>query len=353
MVWTKEMDSILLSIIIPVYNPNLYDFRKCIDSITGIEMPMEVIVIDDGSQLKNVQPCLDYTIKDKRISWVRKENGGVSSARNYGIRKARGKYLLFVDADDGLTEVFVKFINQKFNLLSADWVLFDVIEYHKNTDDEITRVLLSEKDRPSDETNNIYNINFEDVLELRINSRKLAECWGKFISRRLVVENNVDFPEGVLSGEDVIFNTRLLCCLDKVQYVPLNAYVYNYIPKMGGRLLADPYKRYHYFTVGKMELERLINNRADFRKKNDYLILQKVQYIEFVIQDCFILFKAEKLDEKMKHFLEGWIQDNEILNGISLKVCHGIKQKIYYLILKYRLWCMVGIISKIKNILNK
>ena len=89
-----------ISIIVPVYNSEK-TLDVCIKSIQKqIFEDYEVIFVDDGSTDRSVRVIENYREKDERIHLFQKENGGVSSARNYGIREAGGKYLFFMDSDD-------------------------------------------------------------------------------------------------------------------------------------------------------------------------------------------------------------------------------------------------------------
>ena len=98
----------LISIIVPVYNVEKY-LKKCLDSILSQTYKnFEVIIVNDGSP-DNSQKIIDeYKKKDKRIIVLEKENGGLSSARNYGIEHANGKYISFVDADDYIEKDYVE-----------------------------------------------------------------------------------------------------------------------------------------------------------------------------------------------------------------------------------------------------
>ena len=89
-----------VSVIIPVYNVEDY-LEKCLDSVINQTLKdIEIIVVNDGSP-DNSQKIIDeYKKKDKRIISIMKENGGQASARNLGIKKARGEFLCFVDSDD-------------------------------------------------------------------------------------------------------------------------------------------------------------------------------------------------------------------------------------------------------------
>ena len=89
-----------VSVIIPVYNSELY-LNCCLDSILAQSYEtLEIILVDDGSTDASSAICDDYAKKDHRIKVIHKTNGGVSSARNAGIRRATGDYFVFIDADD-------------------------------------------------------------------------------------------------------------------------------------------------------------------------------------------------------------------------------------------------------------
>ena len=93
----------LVSIIIPVYNVETYLVR-CIESVRNQTYSnIEVLLIDDGSTDSSLTICEEYAKKDDRIMVYHKENGGLSSARNYGIDKANGKWLFFLDSDDWIS----------------------------------------------------------------------------------------------------------------------------------------------------------------------------------------------------------------------------------------------------------
>ena len=94
------MNNPLISIIVPIYNVEVY-IRNCVDSILGQSYEnIEIILVDDGSPDNCGDICDEYGSKDKRIKVIHKKNGGLSSARNAGIDIATGDYLGFIDSDD-------------------------------------------------------------------------------------------------------------------------------------------------------------------------------------------------------------------------------------------------------------
>ena len=94
----------LISVIVPAYNVQDY-LRECLDSlICQTYDNLEILIINDGSKDNTESIAKEYTLKDKRIKLINKENGGLSDARNMALDIMKGKYLTFVDSDDYLAE---------------------------------------------------------------------------------------------------------------------------------------------------------------------------------------------------------------------------------------------------------
>lgn len=108
------MEEPLISVIVPVYNVEIY-LEKCIKSIINQTYSnLEIILINDGSTDKSSQICDEFSKKDSRIKVIHKKNGGLSDARNAGIDAANGEYISFIDSDDMVDE---NFISTLFNLI--------------------------------------------------------------------------------------------------------------------------------------------------------------------------------------------------------------------------------------------
>ncbi|MFW5510256.1 MAG: glycosyltransferase family 2 protein, partial [Prevotella sp.] len=92
----------MISIIIPIYNVEKY-LRQCLDSVVNqTYQDWEAILVDDGSSDSSPAICDEYAKKDSRFKVLHQANGGVSSARNIGLNKSHGEWLIFLDADDML-----------------------------------------------------------------------------------------------------------------------------------------------------------------------------------------------------------------------------------------------------------
>ena len=114
---------ITVSLIIPVYNAEK-TLDRCIESIQSQTFTdWEIILIDDGSQDKSADICDKYAISDTRIHVFHQKNGGVSSARNTGIRTAKGQYLMFIDSDDTIEVTFLADYIAAIQSMKADVVV--------------------------------------------------------------------------------------------------------------------------------------------------------------------------------------------------------------------------------------
>lgn len=124
-----RLESEMVSIIVPIYNMQKY-LKTCIQSLVKQTFNnIEILLIDDGSTDLSLQICNQFKQNDERIRVFHKQNGGLGSTRNFGIKHATGKYVLFIDADDWLREDSIQLLYDKAERESADVVHFDLVEY--------------------------------------------------------------------------------------------------------------------------------------------------------------------------------------------------------------------------------
>ena len=121
-----------VSIVVPVYNVEKY-IHKCIDSMVHQTMEdIEIILVDDGTKDNSGIICDEYAKKDHRIKVIHKKNGGISDARNEGMKIATAKYILFVDSDDYISEDMVEKLYTKAELHQADVAACGVYNVYAN-----------------------------------------------------------------------------------------------------------------------------------------------------------------------------------------------------------------------------
>lgn len=126
-------DQKLISVIVPVYNVEEY-LEECVNSILNQTYSnLEIILVNDGSTDNCIDICNKYKDIDKRVIVINKDNGGLSDARNVGLKKATGAYIAFVDSDDFIEQDMYELLYNEIHLNNADISGCDYYIYNKNT----------------------------------------------------------------------------------------------------------------------------------------------------------------------------------------------------------------------------
>lgn len=122
----------LISVILPVYNVEPY-IRSCLDSLSKqLYKNFEVLMVNDGSTDNSGVICQQYADSDKRFRYFEKENGGLSDARNFGIKESKGEYITFVDSDDWITEEYLLFLIETLEKEQSDIVVSGYSQYDES-----------------------------------------------------------------------------------------------------------------------------------------------------------------------------------------------------------------------------
>ena len=204
----------LVSIVIPVYNAEKY-IERCINSILKQTYTnFELIIVNDGSIDDTSALCYQYVHIDSRIKLISQKNNGVSKARNRGINNAKGRYILFIDADDYIE---TEYIQNLYNLISRNHVDFCCISY-KTEISETEDVCLLEND---------IKLSGEDaIVEMMKPSCKIPRTpWGKMFKLEQV--KKINFKSEYSLAEDTLYNLEVfLLPTIKGVYNNYKGYVY-------------------------------------------------------------------------------------------------------------------------------
>ena len=198
-----------ISIVVPIYNAEKY-LKRCIDSIINqTKKELEIILINDGSTDNSKKIIKEY--KDKRIKYFKNENQGIGKTRNFGIEKATGKYLMFLDSDDFLDKNICKYLYNKCEKDNLDIAICDFYRYLDKDNKEILK-------QPE-----FKNSSLKDNPE--IISENLAP-WAKLYRTDIIKENDIKFVRN-LKYEDAPF---VIKALDKASLIgKVNKPLYYYV----------------------------------------------------------------------------------------------------------------------------
>ena len=317
-----------ISIIVPVYNNESY-LSECLCSVCSSDRDFEIILIDDGSTDNSAIICDEYAKKDKRIKVFHKQNGGVSSARNYGIERATGEYIMFVDSDDILAEKWSKIFDY---LNGGDIYYFDErIDIKVSIDNMLRYITGTNEER-------LY----------------LSAPYSKVFKKSFIEKYNLRFDERIINGEDMLFNVDAILHAKTFEIINFQFYLYRQevgqtTRRFDSRIIESDREFHKKLDKKFIELNvdsKIANDIEEFSLANAaVLILNRLSY-------------AKKYSEVKKHYKELETKPyNIIISGKSkwqnhsrvlFYLCKMRQYRILYWLLKMRNKISM-IIRQIKN----
>ena len=208
-----------LSVIVPVYNGENY-LAETIKGILASDYPeLELVLVNDGSKDNSARICEEYCRKDSRVHYYSKENGGIVSARNYGMSVATGEYLCFCDQDDLMHQQMYQVMMDEIErndcemaicstgkLVQGEVVPFesfpDQVLQGKEIRQELLMPILC------------YGFDFSNQGQKRENH--YAHIWKCIISKKLIQDNGLQFRRFIDFEDDLLIMTDLLCAAQKI-----------------------------------------------------------------------------------------------------------------------------------------
>lgn len=270
-----------VSVIVPIYNVEKY-LEKCINSLLSQTLEdIQIILVNDGSKDNSGNIAKEYEKNNKdRVIYVEKENGGLSDARNYGLKYATGDFIAFLDSDDYIEKNAYEEMYNKAIEENADYVECDFIW-------EFPNKIRVDKQYP-----------YKNKKEMLSFVRVVA--WNKLIKRQLITDNNLEFPKG-LRYEDVEFTYKLIPFINKFAYV--DKPFIHYVQREGSIANVQNERTAEIFTV--------LDNVIEFYKKNniyeEYRDELEYNYARYLL--CSSLKRMCKIKDKTireKLLTESW-----------------------------------------------
>ncbi len=321
------MSSIILSVIIPMFNPGA-ELIKCLDSLViQRDVNFEIIIVDDGSTDDSQSILKKYINKGLNIHVVEQKRKGSGEARNKGLDLARGKIIYFMDSDDSLVNnTFKENVNQMESAKSDIHIFGFYSIYHKNNKKMITKT--------SNQSNEIITSNLEfreRFIHLSLNN--MNAVWNKFYRKSFLDTNNIRFSSQSTS-QDGLFNIEIFKIIEKISINSLAYYEYHYYPTSS----------YHKYRKEKLVNERnLINsyrslfllwNKLDDQKFKKYIWkmekeLLKKAGLENLYSSDLSFFKKIKI-------LKDLLNEEDIATAIQMLSKTSHKDKVFSYLAKHK-----------------
>lgn len=314
-----------ISIIVPIYNAEKF-IKKCVDSLLNqTKKELEFILINDGSTDKTHDILKTY--KDKRIKYFKNKNQGIGKTRNFGIEKATGKYIIFIDSDDYIEPTTCEELYNKAIKEKADVVVCDFFKVYDDGSIEDINLPSFKTSKLKDNPNILIDINLSP--------------WNKIYSTKLIKDNNIRFAEGI-KYEDVPFVSEALDRANKIAKLDkkLNYYVIHGNSETTVRdkrifdilkivdMIRKYFKNKTYMNdiVDKLTVRIVTNYNIQQRQQKDIKV-----GMEF-IDDAFAYLKKEVPDYKdnkyyeNRSFLKRTIEKNKLFSKLYCHLYHMIKK---------------------------
>lgn len=275
-----DYKKIKLSIIIPVYNMEKYLVR-CLNSVvaatTDIGATIEVLIINDGSTDDSANIIADYCEKYSYMKQFNKKNGGLSDVKNYGLERAAGEYVIFLDSDDYVDSEIYKSMLDKAERDSADIVVCDIeLTYDDATKNTVWPCTVGSR---------------AGIFHQLIDMTMMPASWNKLVKRELY--DGLRFPVGK-NNEDIAVTPIVLARANKISVI--NKPYYKYYQRTGSiQNSTFSEKRFVILDTAKICVDRL--NEVDDQKKE---LIKGSVYLHQVLSLAMYPIRREKLLSRYK-----------------------------------------------------
>lgn len=216
------MNKDLISIIIPIYNTGTTAKKLITQLLKDKYKDIEIIAVDDGSKDDSLK--ILNAIKDTRLQIFSKTNGGAASARNYGIKKAKGKYIIFLDSDDFVSKSYLTELYGGIKEDAENKLAVTGVKYYRVKTNETNDVYLKKIKRGKNETLTAY------ILRMLVIDGRMYSSVNKIYEAEIIKKNNLKFDEGRDFAEDTHFVLQYLKaagdCKVKLVLKPLYYYYF-------------------------------------------------------------------------------------------------------------------------------
>ena len=299
-----------VSIIIPVFNVLEY-LDECLNSVVNqTYKELEIIVVDDGSTDGSGEKCDEWSRKDNRITVIHKANGGVSRARNVGIKAAHGQYIGFVDSDDWIDpNMYERLVTA---IGDADIVCCGYVDYPMGTLDLPVKRGIKKAEPCSIE---------EAYIHIYEKNGYFMSIWNKLFSREALIKNGnlIEMDTSIIWGEDELWLACVMSNCRKVAFVPEALYYWRPRTSSVTRVKTLTTRHMTLFEAKRKTMESLPRVKT----------VQEL-YRSVTFNDCFYLKimayyandreKLERISRILKPMRNSWLRSKNISLVRKIKV---------------------------------
>lgn len=314
----------LISVIIPIYNAELY-MKECLNSLKlQVYKNLEFICVNDGSSDNSLDILNEFQAKDNRFKIITQENLGASAARNKGLEFANGSFISFIDADDRVSlSLYQKFVDlQK----KPEIYLFNVAEYNRETKNILPNYFFSLHEWNNHKDENTWHVFNDNANPFKGNMSAINKIYAQdFIARLCEFENTTKlFPEGCIFEDQYFFFLTMLNT---------------------NSILINPDPLYYYRLTNQNSVTKTLSNKVF----DIFKIIDKIEDL-FIRTNTYEEYKYALFQHKYKQFSHLFFKAEESLreafyaemkNRLLKYENEGLNQQICSKMTMYNIYCNI------------
>ncbi len=298
-----------VSIIIPVYNTEQY-LANCVDSaLQQHGVSLEIVLVDDGSTDSSPSICDKYAKEHDNITVIHIQNSGPATAKNEGLKLAKGNYIALTDSDDKMEPQMLRKMVTAGYTHNADIICCN----YKQVDEQGNISHLNS-------TNQQYVLNHEEGLTHFFSKDKIySQCWTKLYKRQMLQDHHIENDPGLRTDEDFIFNIRAFVRAQTTVIVDEPLYVYTH----RGNSLAHAFFKKNISQYIDNRIKRVQVTQDAVKNESDAVKEWSTVHIMMYYNELLgkvALFPEYHSDERIKNIFRFIRQNKDVLNR-HYKIC--------------------------------
>jgi glycosyltransferase involved in cell wall biosynthesis len=303
-------EDIKVSLVVPVYNIEKY-LPKNIESLIKQNLNMEIIYVDDGSEDKSAEIIKKYMDSDPRIKLLQKENGGAGSARNFGLKNATGKYVLFIDGDDYIDENSLAAL-----LKAAEAENLDIVQGSFRFVDDKGNNIIRKYKNGRENTGDCL-----DGSQWLVRKNIYFVMWLYLFRRDYLIDNNLWFCEDIYH-EDLELIPRALYFAKRIKAIDLC--FYNYVQRQGSFMHSRNIKKCTDLIRISDRFKVFANDNIDKQRHKDVY-----DFFENNSSYTYVYSLNSAIDQCVP--LSELLEDKEVKNKIIFEISKSDKMRHKFL----------------------
>lgn len=325
-----------ISVILPCYNVEKYIAKSIQSVLDQSYTDFELLVIIDGSP--DNSKAIAESLTDSRITVYEKPNGGLSDARNYGLERAQGEFVYFMDSDDWIEP---DLLEKTIKVLEEQNLNVVVFGYIQDDEDKEGNLVASTETIPR------LSVLKQEDKNTEVNAHLLGllgYAWNKVYRRSFLTVNNLNFEKGMSLVEDILFNVQVYEKLNEIYFI--NKAFYHYLNRPNATLIKQYHPDSFQLKLKRNKVLQQLFENWNFQNKEETIAFSQIHGIRYCIHNMFSYKNDLSFREKTIYIQEMVSHPftREVIGSYHPK---STKDKVFQVLIKNRQAVLLAVLAQI------